>query len=208
MKSSVSLLSSFGRLLAALLLTGPALAQPVVPSWDLPPAELLAEMRGGGRVLYFRHPATDFSQNDSRMKSYEDCAGQRNLIDKGRDDARKIGIAVRALGIPIGRVLASPFCRTVESAELAFGRAEKMDEARYSAAPGEDRYVELRRLLGTRPGKANLVVVGHGNPFYSITSVRLAEGEIAVLKPLDGRFELVGRIKPDDWTALRAAAGR
>ena len=59
---------------------------------------------------------------------------------------------------------------------------------------------------GTQPEKANTVVVGHGNPFYSITAVRLAEGEIAVLRPLKGRFEISGRIKPEDWTALRSGA--
>src|SRR5437762_12788806 len=114
MKSSVSFLSALARLFAALLLTGSALAQPVVPSRDLPAPQLLVLMRGGGHILYVRHAATDFAQNDSQMKSFEDCAAQRNLVDKGRDDARKIGVAVRALRIPIGRVLSSPFCRTVE----------------------------------------------------------------------------------------------
>jgi phosphohistidine phosphatase SixA len=57
------------------------------------------------------------------MSGYEDGARQRNLTDAGRADARAIGAAIRALGIPIGRVLASPFCRTRETAELIFGRA-------------------------------------------------------------------------------------
>jgi phosphohistidine phosphatase SixA len=210
MKRSGSVLSSLARVLALLLLLGPAWAQQSVPSWDLPAAQLLAEMRSGGRILFWRHPATDFSENDSRMKSFEDCGGQRNLIDKGRDDARKIGIAVRALGIPIGRVLASPFCRTVETAELAFGRtAEKFDEARYqSAADGAERYADLRAALGRSPGEPNMVIIGHGLPFYALTGMRLAEGEIAVVRPLGGRFEVEGRIKPGDWAALRAAAGR
>jgi phosphohistidine phosphatase SixA len=196
-------------LLAVLLLAGPALAQPVVPSWDLPPKELVAEMRGGGRILFFRHPATDFAQNDSQMKSHEDCAGQRNLVDKGRDDARKIGIAIRALGIPIGRVLASPFCRTVESAQLAFGRVpEKFDEAAYGpAAGGPERYAALGVALRANPGKPNTVIIGHGLPFYALTGMRLAEGEIAVIRPLGRSFEIEGRIRVDDWAALRAAAG-
>jgi hypothetical protein len=40
---------------------------------------LVQKLREGGYVLYMRHAATDFSQNDSRMTSYEDCANQRNL---------------------------------------------------------------------------------------------------------------------------------
>src|SRR6266705_2844802 len=105
--------------LAALLLWAPPWSQTAepqrssLPSRELPSAEL----------LYFRHAATDFSQNDERMKSYDDCDNQRNLIDKGRADARAVGAAIRELRISVERVLASPFCRTVETAQLIFGRA-------------------------------------------------------------------------------------
>jgi broad specificity phosphatase PhoE len=195
--------------LSALSIAATALAQPDTSIQDLPPARLVAELRAGGRVIFFRHTATDFSENDSRMKGYRDCGGQRNLVDKGRDDARKIGIAIRALGIPIGRVLSSPYCRTIETAELAFGRSEQVNEVRYgSTAEGAERYAALRELLGARPEQGNTVVVGHGTPFYALTRVRLAEGEIAVLRPLGGRFEVMGRIKPGDWATLRAPPGR
>jgi phosphohistidine phosphatase SixA len=196
---------------AAALVAGVALAQPSPPEppQEATPAQLLAELRAGGRVVFFRHAATDFSENDARMTGFDDCAHQRNLIDKGRDDARKIGIAIRTLGIPIGRVMASPYCRTVETAELAFGRAERMNEARYAAAAsGPERYADLHVLLGTRPAKDNTVIVGHGTPFYALTGVRLAEGEVAVIRPLDGELQVIGRIKPDGWSALRAAAAR
>jgi phosphohistidine phosphatase SixA len=194
--------------LAAVLVAGSALAQPSpAERQDATPAQLLAELRAGGRVVFFRHAATDFGENDSRMAGFDDCAHQRNLVDKGRDDARKIGIAIRTLGIPIGRVMASPFCRTVETAELAFGRAERMNEARYATGTaGPERYADLRALLGTRPAKDNTVIVGHGTPFYALTGVRLAEGEVAVIRPLEGEFQIIGRIRPDGWAALRAAA--
>src|SRR5262249_5111854 len=84
------------------------------------PAELLAALRGGGFVIYFRHADTDHTQNDSRMTSMADCANQRNLTDAGRENSRQIGDAIRALGVPVGAVLASPMCRTVETAVLAF----------------------------------------------------------------------------------------
>jgi broad specificity phosphatase PhoE len=197
--------------LMALLTAAPPPAQSAaVPSRELTPAQLVAQLRQGGLTLFLRHTATDFSENDSRMKNDRDCGGQRNLVDKGRDDARKIGIAIRALRIPVGRVVSSPFCRTIETAELAFGRAEIATEVRY-AKPGEQgaaRYAPLREMLETRPERANTIIVGHGTPFYTLTQVRLAEGEIAVLRPLGTGFEIMGRIKPDDWSALRAGAGR
>lgn len=195
----------------AALLAAAALAQTVaVPSWDLPPAELLPELQRGGHIIFWRHPATDFGDNDSRMKSYRDCGGQRNLVDRGRQDARSIGIAMRALAIPIGRVLSSPYCRTIETAELAFGHSEVVTEARYAKAgeSGAEGNAQLRELLGARPEQSNTVVVGHGAPFYVLTQLRLAEGEIAVLRPLGHTFEILGRIKPEDWAALRAAARR
>jgi phosphohistidine phosphatase SixA len=196
--------------LAAVLAAAAALGQTgTARSWDLPLAEVLAELRQGGSVIFLRHTATDYAESDARMKSYSDCGGQRNLAEKGRQDARNIGIAIRALGVPVGRVLSSPYCRTLETAELAFGRSEIATDVRY-AKPGEtgaERYAPLRELLGAPPERGtNTVVVGHGAPFYALTQLRLAEGEIAVLKPLGNRFEILGRIKPDDWAALRAAA--
>ena len=84
---------------------------------------LLSALREGGLILYFRHTSTDFGQNDDQMSGYEDCARQRNLTDRGRDEARQIGAAIKRLDIPVGEVLASPFCRTRETAQLIFGRA-------------------------------------------------------------------------------------
>src|SRR5260370_616672 len=118
-----------------------------------PDAALLRQLREGGYVLYLRHTSTDFSQNDANMKDYEDCANQRNLTDKGRAEARAIGEHIKRLGIPVGRVLASPFCRTVETAKLAFGKAQPMNEVRGGPSRPEDpkRHKGLRTLLATPP---------------------------------------------------------
>jgi hypothetical protein len=205
--------------LAALLLGAPAGAQAQapaqrssLPSRELPPQELLTELRKGGYVLYFRHTATDFSRNDERMKSYEDCANQRNLIDQGRADARAAAAAIRHLGIPVERVLASPFCRTVETAQLLFGRAEKMQEVRGGPAvpAGSERYAALRKILATpvRAG-SNLAVVSHGNPFYSVAGPPyLAEGEAAVIRPLGADFQVIARIRVDRWDTLGNAGAK
>jgi len=181
-----------------------------LPAFEPAPAALLSELRKGGYILYFRHAATDFSQNDSNMKSYEDCASQRNLTDKGRTDARTVGAAIKQLAIPVEAVLASPFCRTVETAQLAFGRAEKTQQVRGGpAAPADsDRYAPLRRILMTSVAKGtNLAVVSHANPFYSVAGPPyLAEGEAAVIRPLGSRFEVFARIRVEGWETLKGAA--
>src|SRR4051794_20726812 len=79
-------------------------------------------LRRGGNVLVFRHAATDPSQADAQRFRYTQCSRQRNLDDRGRAQARAIGRAVRVMRVPIGRVLASPYCRTVQTARIAFGR--------------------------------------------------------------------------------------
>ena len=107
-------------------------------------------------------------------------------------------------------MLASPFCRTVETAQLLFGRAEKMQEVRGGpAAPaGSERYAALRKILATPVRhRTNLAVVSHGNPFYSVAGPPyLAEGEAAVIRPLGADFEIVARIPVDRWDALASAA--
>jgi phosphohistidine phosphatase SixA len=156
-------------------------------------------------VLYIRHTSTDFSKNDAGMTSYEDCATQRNLTDKGRDEARAIAGHFRRLGIPIGKVYASPFCRTVETATLAFGKAEKTNEARGGPLRTDDpkRYDALRKLLSTPPAKGvNNVVSSHGNPYMAVFGgPYLAEGEIAVIPP--AATAPVARIRLEDWAALK-----
>ena len=46
-------------------------------AWCQADPTLLGKLRHGGYVLFLRHTSTDFSQNDSRMASFEDCANQR-----------------------------------------------------------------------------------------------------------------------------------
>ena len=168
---------------------------------------LVKALRDGGLILYFRHASTDFGQNDDQMTGYEDCAKQRNLTDRGRAEAREIGIAVKRLELPIGEVLASPFCRTMETARLIFGTATASAAVRGGPArpESEERYAALRKLLYTppRPG-TDLVIVSHGNPFTAVVGPPyLAEGEAAVIRPLgEQAFVVIARVPKNAWDSL------
>lgn len=195
-------------LCCALFAATPSLAADA-PSDTLAGPALLTALRAGGLILYFRHTSTDFGQNDDRMSGYEDCDRQRNLTGQGRDEARAIGAAIRRLRIPIGEVLASPFCRTRETAQLMFGRATVAPAVRGGPANNDaaDRYAGLRQLLSTPPAAGTvLVIASHGNPFHAVAGAPyLAEGEAAVIRPLGaGGFRIVARIPKDDWSALEA----
>ena len=171
--------------------------------------ELLAALRAGGYILYFRHADTDHSQNDERMTSVEDCTTQRNLTDRGRDHSRAIGLVIRTLEIPIGAVLASPLCRTVETAMLAFGTAQRAPAAREGGPlpPGSaGRFAALRALLSTpvAPG-ANTIIVAHAYPYFTLVGGQfLSEGEADVVRPRGADFEMVARVGLRQWRELAA----
>lgn len=174
------------------------------PGAELKGAALLNALRRGGYVIYFRHTATDFSRNDAAMTSYTDCANQRLLSPQGRDDARRIGKAIRALRLPAGEVLASPMCRTMDHATLTFGDATAASDVSLRER-GEGDYPGLVKLLAT-PVKAgsNRWLFGHGIPFRAVAGApHLSEGEAVVMKP-DGRsWTVVARLLVADWTALQ-----
>jgi hypothetical protein len=184
----------------------PAAGRSALPASPVPGSQLLAELRKGGYVIYFRHTSTDFSRDDRKSKSDDDCDHQRPLTDKGRAEAREIGAAFRELKIPVAQVLASPRCRTMETAMLAFGRADKENAARGgpATAEGAGTYAGLRGLLSAPLERGqNIVIASHGNPFYAVAGAPyLAEGEAAVVRPLGKDFAIVARVKHDAWRAL------
>ena len=198
------------------LLVGPGGQAPAVlaqagsaspPRVELQGRALLAALRGGGYILYFRHTSTDFGQSDERMSGYEDCATQRNLTDTGRAEARVLGAALRDLDIPVGDVLASPYCRTMETARLMFGRATATPAVRGGPAQPESpaRYAALLELISKPVASGtNLAIASHGNPYRAVAGgPYLAEGEAAVIEPRGTEgFRVVARIRKDEWMEL------
>jgi virginiamycin B lyase len=193
---------------------GPARVQPDARA----PARssLVERLQRGGYVLAFRHAATDFSMTDT-TRDLDDCSRQRNLIGKGRRQARSISRAFRRLDIPVDRVLASPFCRTRETARLAFGRARSsrsLLSAEYFSDQAAERRqpARLRRLLRRQPPRGtNTVLVSHGFAIGDATGESLAEGEAVVVEPGRGRrgFAVVKRLEAEEWGRLgRERAGR
>jgi virginiamycin B lyase len=176
-------------------------------------SSLVETLRGGGHILYFRHAATDPVPDDADPVVLADCDTQRNLSTAGRRQSLAIGRAIRGLRIPIGRVLASPFCRALDTARLAFGRARPAQLLEnLETAPNESerasRTEELRRLLSSPPqAGANTVLVAHGFNITAAADVTLSEGEAAVFEPRgEEGFTLIARVKPGKWRGLPDAA--
>src|SRR5262245_14528912 len=99
---------------------------PLAAAETLTGPELLRALQQGGFVIYFRHTGTDHEQKDITPIDFNRCAAQRNLSEAGRRQARDIGEVFAALRIRFGQVLTSPYCRCVDTAQLAFGFYEKV----------------------------------------------------------------------------------
>lgn len=177
-------------------LTGPALVQ---------------ALRDGGYVIYFRHAATDWSQTDRDLHNLERCDMQRNLSDEGREQARTIGAAFQQLRLPVGQVLASPMCRTLDTARLAFGRAEPLADLFVTGSVQNDtdrqRVERLKHLLARPPRHGtNDILVSHSWNLEGAAELSLTQGEAAIFKSSGSGFTYVARLHPEQWRALAKKA--
>ncbi len=202
--------------LAAVLLLAICAAGPVgSDSISDPAGEVLVQsLRNGGYNIYFRHAQTDWSKHDQIDNAGDwtscDPSRMRQLADEGRGTASAIGDAIRALGIPVGLVLASPYCRTVETARLMdLGPVETTTDIMNlrAAAFFGGRSAILRRarirLADSPPAGTNVVLVGHGNVAREATPIYPDEAEAALFRPDgNGGFELIGRLDVHQWMLL------
>lgn len=189
-------------LAGALVACGPA---------ELTGASLVDALREGGYTLYLRHTETSAPGVDE-LATLSDCDAQRELSEDGRADAVAIGRALRLLEVPIGEVRSSPFCRVVETAELAFGAAVT-DRALLSLATMElegeaerDRVADAAaaRLAEVPEPGTNRVLVGQFSNLRPVAGVALEEGATAVFRADGDTFELIAEIPPGGWPRLAA----
>jgi len=175
---------------------------------------LVDALSGGGFIVYFRHAGTDWSQNDqvARDGDWESCDGtrMRQLSDAGRETARDVGRAIRALGIPISDVFSSEYCRARETAELLdLGPVEPTREimnlrsAEYVGGRDAAAGRLLRYLSSAPPSGTNTVIVAHGNLVRAATGAYPGEAGAVVFRPRPGDLpEVVAEIAASDWRRL------
>jgi len=177
------------RALAVFLLLGVSSAQASEALWAL--------LKGGGQVVLIRHTITTPGVGDPPGFRLDDCATQRNLSAAGREQALRMGKEFRRRGIPVGEVLASPWCRCIDTANLAFGGSRPWPPlsnlfARQAEAEAQVR--GMRPRIAAHRGKANLVLVSHGSTALALTGENPAMGEVVVLSPAGTGFRVAGRL--------------
>lgn len=158
-----------------------------------------AALRAGDHVVLLRHAATESGIGDPPGFRLDDCRTQRNLSAQGRADARRIGDAFRRQRIPVSEVWSSRWCRCLDTARLAFGKAmpAPMLDSMFGGeqAAADEKIRALRAALARRTDAGNLVLVTHNRNIQALTGVSPASGEMVVVKPdAAGMLQVIGRL--------------
>ncbi len=166
---------------------------------------LLASLRDGGNIIYLRHAATEPDGRDSDRSRLDNCSKQRNLSESGRRQAEAIGRGFQHLGIPIGRVYSSPYCRCKETARLAFGDFSIESDLQFSISKNTAESDRLGRrlremMLQGADDSTNTVFVGHSANLRDGLGVwPKPEGVMVIFKRQGDDLILQGTIHPDHW---------
>ena len=153
----------------------------------------------GDVVVLLRH-ATAPGIGDPAGFRLDDCTTQRNLDAVGKAEATRIGESFRAHGIQVGAVWSSRWCRTRETAELAFPgqvKDEPLFDSFFDDAARDARQTAAARVLLRRwKGPGVLVVVTHQVNITALTKVFPRSGEAVVIEPGGKDLSIVGRLVP------------
>lgn len=164
--------------------------------------DIWAQLRKGGYVILLRHAEVDTeSQSTDPKEDILGCAGQPNLNVKGIAQAQQLRQVMRKQKIPIGGVLASPLCRTRDTARIAFGAFRVLPLLQEGGAISLPKRVEgISRVIAAHQGPNNLVLVTH-QPIIDALTLELVEwATLVIVKPNGkGGFDVVDKLPPTVW---------
>ena len=161
----------------------------------------------GELVIYFRHGATTWMGIDQLDWPRDQ---QRLLSNEGIEQSELVGREFSRLDAPVGDVMASPFARCRDMAEIAFGRVDERMEllGLLSDADGRPaRIAFLQEQLSTPTAEqGNRIIVSHRSNIQNVAGSSLQEGEAVLIRPLgDNQFEVLETLMPEEWSEI---AGR
>jgi broad specificity phosphatase PhoE len=146
-------------------------------------------LRAGGLVVLMRHGSTEPGLGDPPGLELGDCKTQRNLSERGRAEARRVGERFRAERVPVAKVFTSPWCRCRETAMLAFGRAEDWTplSSTFDFPERDAEFTErVKKRIGTYSRShphGNVIMVTHNVNIASLSRQSVAPCEMVLMRP-------------------------
>jgi hypothetical protein len=178
--------------------------------------DVLEDMKKGGYVVVVRHGRTNESADikDASPLDLSNCSGQLALNEVGKRQAQAIGEAFKTAEVPVGKVIASTYCRAMETGRLAFGKAEPSDALLLEAfvpAPGTpvpppwpQRVEMMKQMIAAAPPTGtNTVLITHFPNVKAALGIQIGFGDAAILKPDgNGGAVVVARITAKEWASF------
>lgn len=160
----------------------PVIAVSLVTAGDDPNAPVPSS----GHIIMIRHALAPGSGDPQNFR-IGDCRTQRNLDDRGREQARAIGRWLRSRGISSARVYSSQWCRCLETARLMnLGPVEELAALNSFYERPQDREPNLsalRAFLAKQPRNSRLIVlVTHYVTIAGLTGEFVSSGGGVLLK--------------------------
>lgn len=143
---------------------------------------------GSYYVVLVRH-ADAPGNGDPDSFRLDDCSTQRNLSERGRDEARALGAVFRERGIRVAKVVTSRWCRALETAELMeVGKVEPepaFDNLRFNERRNNDLTELARTFIGSWHGPGVLIAVTHDSNLKALTGVDAAQSGVVLVSPAE-----------------------
>ncbi|WP_173931538.1 histidine phosphatase family protein [Chelativorans sp. Marseille-P2723] len=144
-----------------------------------------ALVRNGGQVVLINH-ANAPGTGDPANFNIDNCATQRNLSDRGRQQARRMGALFFARAAPIERILTSRYCRAIDTATFAFGESEveefpALDPLAAEEDAAKEQLDAIRERILDHTGSGNLLMVTHPSVITALTGVQPRDSEAIIL---------------------------
>lgn len=160
--------------------------------------------------MYVKHGEATVGEDQTNI-DFHNCGSQRNLSDTGRRQATNYGLNLRRLHIPICYpVQASPLCRAIDTAQLAFGWSNVCINPFWFQVyrlSGELSNTEKQRILDSlnmrlevKPPKGcNRVIISHSFP-EGIGLGQIPDMGTVIIRPmgLGKGYEVIGDLTLTD----------
>ena len=148
-----------------------------------------------GAIAFMRHALAPGTGDPANL-TIGDCSTQRNLDERGRNQARAIGAAMRERGVTFDAVLSSQWCRTRETAELLdlgpVTEAPPLNSFFRDFSTRDQQTAETRDLIAGAEGR--LMLVTHQVNISALTGQSTRSGEVLILGVTNGDVEVLGSI--------------
>jgi phosphohistidine phosphatase SixA len=148
-----------------------------------------------GAIAIMRHALAPGTGDPANLR-IGDCSTQRNLDERGRDQARAIGAALRERGIKFDDVLSSQWCRTRETAELLdigpVTEAPPLNSFFRDFSTRDQQTADTLELIAELDGR--LMLVTHQVNISALTGQSTRSGEVLIIRATGDDVEVLGSI--------------